>query len=129
LNGQRRGRRSRIALAAALSLVLHSLLAALAPAAGASSPQHDAFGRIICISHGVQAPSGQDDPAGHDLLPDCCLAGCMLSVQALAASDDAAVLVPLRRQEKVPAIRAQCEQRVSGREGASGNPRAPPSMI
>lgn len=121
----RQGWSSWVALFAAYALVLQALLGALAIGASAS-PQFDAFGNVICTSHGAETLPGGGAPSKRNHLPDCCLVGCsMFSPIVMPAPDTASMLAPAVREADA-IVQTRAEHPVSGREGSPGNPRAPP---
>lgn len=121
--------RSWVALAAAYALVLQALFGAFAIGASASPAQFDAFGNVICTSHGAEILPDGSDPSKRSNLPDCCLVGCsMFASAALSVLGTAASLSVPPIRVFVAIIPNRIEHPVADREGAPGNPRAPPQI-
>ncbi|WP_347276900.1 DUF2946 family protein [Rhizobium sp. YJ-22] len=117
-----------VAFVAAYMLVLQSLLTAFAVGAMAAPRPIDAFGGIICTSHGDTKPSGDGSSDRHDP-PDCCMAGCaMLSGAPAPRGADALLFVGAPREIAV-VFREYTSPVFHLREGRSGNPRAPPAAL
>ncbi|MGV6876411.1 DUF2946 family protein [Pseudochelatococcus sp. B33] len=129
LSAKRRETRSWVAVVAAYALVIQSLLGAFAIGASAAPSRLDAFGTVICTSHGVEALPDGADPSKSGLMPDHCAVGCCAFAHAiLSVPDYTAVPVAFVPQEDA-VLRPAPEARASGREGLPGNPRAPPVSV
>ncbi|OJY07490.1 MAG: hypothetical protein BGP07_06335 [Rhizobiales bacterium 63-22] len=125
-----RAKGSWVALAAACALAMQMLFAAFMTGADAAPAQLDAFGNVICTSHGAGhdagTPASHDDAPGHAHLPPCCSFGCPMFAHAvLPAPVIAATSVPFMRPGDTLLPRAPAHI-ASVAETLPGNPRAPP---
>lgn len=117
-----------IAFVAAYMLVLQSVLTAFTAGAMAAPLPLDAFGGIICASHGTTNLPG-DGSSDHRKLPDCCITGCnMLSGAPTPHGLDDLLFVSMVR-ESIVVIRGHDSPTLRLSEGRSGNPRAPPTIF
>lgn len=84
----------RIALAAALILVLQAMTSALAVGLSAVPTELDAFGNPICLTGSIQ-PDDTTGHGDHHQLPDCCTMGCsMVSAVAVPPSQGPVLVIP-----------------------------------
>lgn len=109
-------------------LVLQSLLTGFAVGAMAAPRALDAFGGIICTSHGDTKPSGDGSSNRHDP-PDCCMAGCAMLSGAPAPRSADDLLFVGKPRESVVVFREYASPAFRLQEGRSGNPRAPPAVL
>lgn len=116
-----------VALIAAFVLVLHVVGGAFALGAMPNPPQLDVFGNPICM--GAQHSDTGDHDGGHGQPTDCCLLGCSMSSQLLAAAtSDASWVRPIPvSSDGLQSLSSTV--RIHARENYSGYPRAPPALI
>lgn len=125
----RRTRRSWIAFVAGCALVFQVLFGAVLIDARASSVQLDAFGNVICTSHGAETEPDGGDPSKQSHLPDCCNAGCCMSAHAVPVQAYTAGLFVPFAKHKDTILRAESERPAPSRKGTPSNPRAPPLAV
>lgn len=117
-----------VAFVVAYMLVLQSVLTAFTTGAMASPLPLDAFGGIICASHGATDLPG-DGSSDHHKPPDCCITGCsMLSGAPTPHGLDDLLFAGMLR-ESIVAFHEHDSPTLRLSEGRSGNPRAPPAIF
>lgn len=115
-----------VALVAAYLLAAHSLLGALALGVHAAHPPAHGSGVVLCTPGGLEAFPGDDDRPKPPHTQDCCIFGCGAAPLAVPAAHQAALPFPLLVDQGRVAFPLERKERVQGREGSPGNPRAPP---
>lgn len=120
--------RSWVAMIAAYALVLQTLFS-FAGFGSISQPKLDAFGNVICSS--VEQPSlpGKGNPSERKHVPDCCLVGCTMTGHVAVLASDTSNLIQQRISLSEPIIVIRSVHPGPGREGSSGNSRAPPQIV
>ena len=114
-----------VAVFAAYLLIVQSLFAAFAIGAMAAPEKVDAFGNVICTSHGAQTKSEPSDPTK---AASCCQWGCCSVLTAIALPRDVQGVVSVPAKVIIPTFTPYRSTARSGQEGSPGNPRAPPAF-
>lgn len=125
---RRRWQRSCVAMIAACALVLQTLFS-FADLGSISRPQLDAFGNVICSSVEQTSLPGKGNPSDRKHVPDCCLVGCTITGHVAVLASDTGNLIHQRISLSEPIIDIRSVHPGPGREGSSGNPRAPPQTV
>jgi hypothetical protein len=117
-----------IAMLATFVLLVHAAVAGIADGAMASPQLLDAFGNVICTSHGAeQGPATPNQPS-HSHLPECCLASCtVVGGHAVPPAAPSAVPPTLAGQVKI-AVPEEIAT-ATAFELSPFNPRAPPLPV
>lgn len=118
----------RVALAAALLLVVQSLISAVAIGASAAAPL-DLYGNPLCIAGvagGGEGGSGVGGGHGHAKLPDCCTLGCPMVSGASGGPLPVAPWLAAPLAAPLGTAGSDYATGLSTRRHEPGNPRAPP---
>ena len=115
----------RLAFIAACLFVLQSIVGAFAASAMPAFSQIDAFGNALCVS--ADHPNTNNHDSDHRTAADCCLLGCCVSSQFLAATPQLGGPLTLQVASAVqrPWPAADLSPTVDHR---LGYPRAPPRL-
>ena len=116
----------RLALIAACRFVQQSIVGAFAARSMPAVSQLDAFGNALCIS-ADHASNGNHD-GGHGKAADCCLLGCCVSSQVLAATPQPGDDLNHQVASAVHTFWSAAEPLPTG-EHRLGYPRAPPRLL
>lgn len=115
-----------LAFIAACLFVLQSIVGAFAASSMPAFPQLDAFGNALCTS-ADHASNGNHD-GDHGSAADCCLLGCCVSSQVLAAAPRAGEVFTVQVASAVHRIWSAADALPTG-EHRLGYPRAPPRLL
>ena len=114
-----------LAFIAACLFVLQSIVGAFAASSMPAFPQLDAFGNALCIS--ADHTSNGNHDGGHESAADCCLLGCCVSSQFLAAAPQPGEVFTLQVASTVHRTWSAADALPTG-EHRLGYPRAPPRL-
>ncbi|MEI3854691.1 MULTISPECIES: DUF2946 family protein [unclassified Ensifer] len=115
-----------LAFIAACLFVLQSIVGAFAASSMPAFPQLDAFGNALCTSADHASNGNHDDD--HGSAADCCLLGCCVSSQVLAATPQPGDDLNHQVASAVHRIWSAAEPLPTG-EHRLGYPRAPPRLL
>lgn len=121
----RNGWRLRIALAAALVLVLQSVASTLA-FRPVPPPVLDIFGNVLCLAGSAASDPG-DHPHQQKVLP-CCATGCSSSGLSWAPSAQTDAELGSIWPDRIAAVFVAPSHPVAARLRTPANPRAPPAV-
>jgi len=119
-----------LAFIAACLFVLQSVAGAFAFSSMPAFSQLDAFGNALCISadHASNGNHDGNHDGGHGKAADCCLLGCCVSSQVLAATAQPGDDLNHQVASAVHTFWSAAEPLPTG-EHRLGYPRAPPRLL
>ncbi|MCV0395531.1 MAG: hypothetical protein K5872_16845 [Rhizobiaceae bacterium] len=123
MNGPRRFSNPIVALVAAWMLVVQSIVGAMAQ--GTGPVPLDVFGNALCITS-THASPGQGGLPRHDLIPDCCQAGCIFAAGAHAVPTVAIGIPAGHASAGTDTPRLAAFSLTTRPDPSPGAPRAPP---
>ncbi|WP_275026363.1 hypothetical protein [Ensifer adhaerens] len=114
-----------LAFIAACLFVLQSVVGAFAFSSMPAFSQSDAFGNALCIS-ADHASNGNHD-GGHGKAADCCLLGCCMCSQVLAAAPQSGEIITRQVASAAHRFWSAADPSPTG-EHRLGYPRGPPRL-
>ncbi|MGO4658185.1 DUF2946 family protein [Ensifer sp. 2YAB10] len=115
-----------LAFFAACLFVLQSIAGTFAASSMAAVAQIDPFGNALCAS--VDHASKDNHDSGHGSAADCCLLGCCVSSQVLAAAPEAFEVFTFQVTSATEQYWPAAAPSPRG-EHRPGYPRAPPRLL